>query len=105
MRAPYPSDEARVADIMTFLLAGHDTTGYTVAWTLVELARNKDAMTCLQAELDGANPAHGDWDADSVRVCEILHEACILVLMSECTCSQDTVCNRDLQHLYHISMC
>ena len=35
----YDSDEMRAADVNVFLLAGHDTTGFTLAWLLCELAR------------------------------------------------------------------
>uniref|UniRef100_A0A7S0QJV4 Cytochrome P450 n=1 Tax=Cryptomonas curvata TaxID=233186 RepID=A0A7S0QJV4_9CRYP len=43
------------------LVAGHDTTGYTLAWTLVELARNPPVQERLLAELDAANPGRGPW--------------------------------------------
>ena len=35
----YESDEMRAADVTTFIVAGHDTTGFTIAWLLCELAR------------------------------------------------------------------
>ena len=35
----YESDEMRAADVATFIVAGHDTTGFTLAWLLCELAR------------------------------------------------------------------
>jgi cytochrome P450 len=52
IRSPYPSDQARVADITTFLIAGHDTTGYQIAWIIIELARNPRVVEVLRAELD-----------------------------------------------------
>jgi len=36
----YENDEERSADIILLLIAGHDTTGYTMAWILKELAKN-----------------------------------------------------------------
>ena len=35
----YESDEMRAADVTTFIIAGHDTTGFTLAWLVCELAR------------------------------------------------------------------
>ena len=35
----YESDEMRAADVNIFIIAGHDTTGFTIAWLLCELAR------------------------------------------------------------------
>ena len=35
----YESDEMRAADVNIFIFAGHDTTGFTIAWLLCELAR------------------------------------------------------------------
>ena len=35
----YDSDEMRAADVNAFIIAGHDTTGFTIAWLLCELAR------------------------------------------------------------------
>lgn len=36
----YRNDEERAAEILLMLIAGHDTTGYTMAWILKELAKN-----------------------------------------------------------------
>ncbi|CAB9529174.1 hydroxyvitamin D-1 alpha hydroxylase, mitochondrial [Seminavis robusta] len=36
----YKNDAERTADIAILLVAGHDTTAYTLAWTLKELAQN-----------------------------------------------------------------
>lgn len=52
MRSPYESDIARGADITTFLVAGHDTTAYSLAWILVELARHPIDQKKVQNELD-----------------------------------------------------
>ena len=37
----YASDEERAADIAIFLAAGHDTTAYSISWTLLEITRNQ----------------------------------------------------------------
>jgi cytochrome P450 len=48
--ANYKDDLARAADITMFLVAGHDTTGFSIAWILLELARNPNELTKLRAE-------------------------------------------------------
>lgn len=37
----YLNDSERAADIVLFLVAGHDTTAFSIAWTLFEVANNK----------------------------------------------------------------
>merc|ERR1712194_101023 len=36
----YKNDNERAADILVLLLAGHDTTAYSVAWILIALAKS-----------------------------------------------------------------
>mmetsp|Transcript_29395 Transcript_29395/g.64771 ORF Transcript_29395/g.64771 Transcript_29395/m.64771 type:complete len:493 (-) Transcript_29395:61-1539(-) len=36
----YANDDERAADVIIFLSAGHDTTAYSIAFTLLEVARN-----------------------------------------------------------------
>jgi len=48
----FPSDKERISEIITFLVAGHDTTGFTLATTLVLLAKHKSIAEKLRAELD-----------------------------------------------------
>lgn len=50
--SPYPSDKERVADVTTFLLAGHDTTGYQIAWIIIEVSRHPLVLEKIRAELD-----------------------------------------------------
>jgi cytochrome P450 len=38
-------------EIMTILLAGHETTANTLAWTLYLLAQHPEAQSCLEAEV------------------------------------------------------
>ena len=47
----YQNDEERVADILMILVAGHDTTGYSLAWALIELARNRQEQDRLRDDL------------------------------------------------------
>ncbi len=48
----YKSDRERANDIMMMLLAGHDSTAYTAAWTLFELSRNPVEQEKLRYELN-----------------------------------------------------
>jgi len=50
------NDEQRAAEIMTFLIAGHDTTGYSIAFTLLELARNPTELQKLRESLSSLPP-------------------------------------------------
>jgi cytochrome P450 len=50
----YRSDAERCADITIFLVAGHDTTGYQLAWTLCELAAHPAEQAALRAALRAA---------------------------------------------------
>lgn len=51
----YEDDEHRVADIVMLLLSGHDTTAYTLAWILLELARNPNELKHLRNALSGSD--------------------------------------------------
>mmetsp|Transcript_38415 Transcript_38415/g.70464 ORF Transcript_38415/g.70464 Transcript_38415/m.70464 type:complete len:486 (-) Transcript_38415:121-1578(-) len=53
------TDEERAAQLMEFLIAGHDTTAYTIAWILLELARNPKEQTKLRESLSQLDPE--DW--------------------------------------------
>jgi cytochrome P450 len=53
----YPSEDHAVADILIFILAGHETSAYTFAFFLMHMAQNSAARHKLQEELDAAiNP-------------------------------------------------
>lgn len=49
----YEDDTHRIADIVMLLLSGHDTTAYTLAWILLELARNPHELKYLRDALGG----------------------------------------------------
>jgi cytochrome P450 len=49
----YEDDSHRVADIVMLLISGHDTTAYTLAWILLELARNPRELSHLRNALSG----------------------------------------------------
>ncbi|KAI9363256.1 cytochrome P450 [Pilaira anomala] len=48
------SDENIRDQVITFLIAGHDTTANTLAWVLYELSRNPDVQTKLLQEIANA---------------------------------------------------
>jgi len=51
----YQSDDERCSDIISFYIAGHDTTAYTLAWILLELARNPAEQSRLREALRRAS--------------------------------------------------
>jgi cytochrome P450 len=55
LRSPYETDEARCADMVVFLIAGHDTTSFTLAWTIIELCKHPEAVARLREEIDLVN--------------------------------------------------
>ena len=50
-------DEQLRALVFTFLLAGHETTGVSMSWTLYELAKNPEFQDKIRKE---ANEVVGD---------------------------------------------
>lgn len=54
VRSPYPSDKERCADMTTLMIAGHDTSSYTLAWILLEITRHPAVFTKLKKEIDSA---------------------------------------------------
>jgi cytochrome P450 len=53
----YNDDGERRAELLTFLIAGHDTTALSVAWILSDLAHNPTVQAELRAELRNTPPA------------------------------------------------
>ncbi|CAJ1939199.1 unnamed protein product [Cylindrotheca closterium] len=59
----YESDDERARDILVFFFAGFDTTAHSIAWTLLELARNPKEQTKLR---DALKLWHEDGDSKRV---------------------------------------
>jgi cytochrome P450 len=52
LKTPYKSDIERCADMTTFTVAGHDTTSYSCAWNLIEVAKQPHIYQKIKAEID-----------------------------------------------------
>jgi len=52
MRGAIIDDKQLRDDLMTMLIAGHETTGALLTWSLFELTRNPECMKELQREID-----------------------------------------------------
>ena len=48
----FPSDRHRIGEMVTFLIAGHDTTGFTISNTLILLAQHPQITQKLRSELN-----------------------------------------------------
>ena len=51
VRSPYKSEKERCSDMSTLMIAGHETTAYTVSWIMIEIARNPDVLAKLKKEI------------------------------------------------------
>jgi len=47
----YKNDRQRAADITTVVVAGHDTTAFTISWILIELAKHPNEQKQLRESL------------------------------------------------------
>jgi cytochrome P450 len=52
----YANDQERIADILVFLVGGHDTTAYSLAWTLLEVAQHPQEVRRIRNELQPLSP-------------------------------------------------
>ena len=60
----YKNDSERFADILFLLVAGYDSTAYSIAWTLKELAKNKKEQQHLRDSLNSREK--GGWNQSTV---------------------------------------
>lgn len=44
----FPTDDEKASQLLEFLLAGHDTSAYSIAWILICIARNAEEQTKLR---------------------------------------------------------
>ena len=59
-RGGFPALGTLFGNGLIFAFAGHDTTGHTLTWMLMELCRNPDTMAKLVAEIDQFVAGKGD---------------------------------------------
>lgn len=85
-------------EVMTLVLAGHETTANTLTWTLVLLSRHPDIRARLHAELDevlaGREPAVEDVDKLTYTTA-VLNEA-LRLYPPAWTIERDSVCADDV---------
>ena len=55
------SEREIACNILTFILAGHETTARTLGWTLHLLSHDPEAQAKVQAEADAFDLANSDW--------------------------------------------
>ena len=51
VRSPYKSDKERCADMTMLLVAGLDSTAYTISWIIIEIAKNPDVLAKMKKEI------------------------------------------------------
>lgn len=52
----FPTDREKAAQLLEFLVAGHDTTAYSIAFILIELAKNPQEQIKLRESLSQLTP-------------------------------------------------
>jgi cytochrome P450 len=52
IKTPYKSDMERCADMTVFTVAGHDTTSFSIAWNIIEVAKQPHIYQKIKAEID-----------------------------------------------------
>jgi cytochrome P450 len=70
VKTPYPSESARTAEMITYLFGGHDTTAYSLSWTLIEVARHAEVYQAIRSEIAAAVPA-GSSRVSHNQACEL----------------------------------
>lgn len=72
-------------DLMTFLIAGHETTAAALTWAIFCLSQNRSAMAALQDEVD---TMLGDSDGitwDQIKDMPVLRNVCSYIMMLAAT--------------------
>jgi len=59
VRIPYKNDTERLADLVSFVIAGYDTTAFSLSWIFKEIAEHPEAVDKMRKELDVINPSRG----------------------------------------------
>jgi enediyne biosynthesis protein E7 len=66
------ADKALIDELMTLIVAGHETSAITLTWMWYLLSQHPDAEACLHREVDrlGAKPAPDFADAEQLVYCK-----------------------------------
>ena len=75
LRGADPSDKQLRDDLMTMLIAGHETTAAVLTWALFLLMQNEEAQEKVVAEINAVMP-----DLDSDELSRLL-KFCMLIWM------------------------
>jgi len=89
----YANDDELAADVVLFLTAGHDTTAYSLAFTLLELARNQDEQKKVRDEITAMGSCGVDQWRKSNALSMAIKESMRLYPVSASGSSR--VCGRD----------
>lgn len=52
IKTPYKSEKERCADMTMFMMAGHDTTAFSIAWIMIEVAKHPHVNDRIKDEID-----------------------------------------------------
>ncbi|EJK44537.1 hypothetical protein THAOC_36914 [Thalassiosira oceanica] len=64
----FRNDDEKLAQLVEFLVAGHDTTSYSISWALISLAKHPEIQTRLRDELSRMRPEN--WSqSEYLRMC------------------------------------
>lgn len=64
---PYPHDRARQSEMILLLVGGHDTSAYSMAWILYELAKNPEIQSKLAAQVHRVGVANAPKECDYLQ--------------------------------------
>ena len=57
----FPSEIDKQAQLLELIIAGHDTTAYSIAWILICLAKNPDVQSKLRGSLQNGNESSSEY--------------------------------------------
>lgn len=94
------SEREVAANILTFILAGHETTARTLAWTLHLLSRDQDVQARVQAEADVLDLDDPDWEKAMPWTRAVIEESMRLFppapSLTRRAIAPDVVCGREV---------
>ncbi len=70
----YENEDEKLADMLVMLVGGHDTTAYTISWTLLELAKHPNHQAFLRSRLKDATSC-GNHPRDTEELQHVIKES------------------------------